>query len=195
MSIDVKGVLDELNSIEERREAILKGNRDILMSCRKAIVSIHQQKLGDASKYIKEAENKLSELRSKARDDLYYYLINTETELVEARSLFAIANKEALPTFTTLNVKGASYILGLLDCIGELKRMTLDLIRYDKYEEALKIFDIMQNIYSSTMQFAIYDNIVQGVRRKLDQNRILIESVREVITEESRRRIFLDKLK
>lgn len=195
MSIDVKEIFDELNSIEERREAILKGNRDILMSCRKAIVSIHQQKLEDASKYITEAENKLLELRSKANDDLYYYLINTETELVEAKSLFAIANKETLPTYANLNVKGASYILGLLDCIGELKRMTLDLIRYDKYEEAVKIFEMMQEIYSSTMQFAIYDNIVQGVRRKLDQNRILIESVREVITEESRRRTFLDKLK
>ena len=195
MGIDVKDILDELNSIEERREAILKGNRDILMSCRKAIVSIHQNRLEDASKYIKEAEVKLLELRDKAKDDLYYYLINTEAELVEAKSLFAIANKDTLPTYASLNVKGASYILGLLDCIGELKRMTLDLIRYDKYEEAVKIFDIMQDIYSSTMQFAIYDNIVQGVRRKLDQNRILIESVREVVTEEARRRIFLEKIK
>lgn len=195
MNIDLKEIIDELNSIEERREVILKGNRDVLMSCRKAIVSIHQQKLDDASKYIKEAEDKLLELRSKAKDDLYYYLINTEAELVEAKILFAIANKDSLPSYPSLNVKGSSYILGLLDCIGELKRMTLDLIRYDKYEEALTAFEIMECIYSSAMQFAVYDNIVQGVRRKLDQNRILIESVREVITEESRRRIFLDKLR
>ena len=192
--MDTTKLIQELDSIEERREAILKGVRDILINCRKAIISIHNSKIDEAKQYIKQTEEQLSNLRLKARDDLYYYLINVEAEYVEAKALLAIIDSKAILDYDSLDVKPSSYILGMLDCIGELKRIALDLIRDDKYGEAVRIFDIMQEIYSSLMPLAIYDNIVQGLRRKLDQNRLIIESVREVITEEARRRSFLNEL-
>ncbi|RMF31621.1 MAG: RNA-binding protein [Candidatus Nitrosothermus koennekii] len=197
MSINnsIDKIMNELSSIEERRELILKGIRDILMYARKAIVLIHKSDLDEAKKHIDLMDVKHKELKELAMDDLYYYLINAETEIVEAKSLYAIASDHNLPLYEELNVKGSSYILGLLDCIGEMKRMILDLLRNDNYHKALRLFKFMEDIYSMLMPFAVYDNIMQGVRRKLDQDRILIESVREVITEESRRRAFLDELK
>jgi translin len=194
ISNSIDKIMNELSSIEERRELILKGIRDILMYARKSIVAIHKSDLDEAKKYIGLMDIKHKELKELASDDLYYYLINAETEIVEAKSLYAIATDNNLPLYEELDVKGNSYILGLLDCIGEMKRMILDLLRNDNYHKALRLFKLMEDIYSMLMPFTVYDNIMQGVRRKLDQDRILIESVREVITEESRRRAFLDEL-
>ncbi len=187
-------IMKELSSIEERRERILKGIRDILIYTRKIISSIHRGDLEDAKKNIAIVDKKEEELRAYAGNDLYYYLMDAETEIVEAKILYAIALNNNIPRRKELDVKGSSYLLGILDSIGEIKRMILDLLRNDRYEEALRLFGLMEDIYSSIMPFVIYDNILPGFRKKLDQDRIIIESVREIITEEARRRIFLSKL-
>ena len=44
---------------------------------------------------------------------------------------------------------------------------------------------------SNALSFAVYDNVAQGVKRKLDVGRILIEDTRATITEEARRRDFI----
>ncbi len=194
----INRIMDELDSIERRREAILKGIRDILMYCRKAIVAIHSRDLPKAMDYIsiseKKAEKKHEELKEYADDDLSHYLVTAESEMLEAKVLYAIANNDDLPAYDG-KVMVTSYILGLLDCIGEMKRMVLDHLRNDEYDKAVNLFKMMEGIYSLLIPSAAYDNILQGIRRKLDLNRILIESVREVITEESRRKAFLKELK
>jgi translin len=52
----------------------------------------------------------------------------------------------------------------------------------------------MQEIYSAIYPFSIYDNIVNGIRKKLDVCKILIENTRELITEESRRSVLIGSL-
>jgi translin len=49
----------------------------------------------------------------------------------------------------------------------------------------------MQEIYNALYHFAVYDNFVSGIRKKLDVCRILIENTRELMTEESRRTILI----
>ena len=80
-----------------------------------------------------------------------------------------------------------SYVLGLLDCIGELKRQVFDKIRIDNIDEATRIFEIMENLYLQLYTFSMYDKVVKEARRKIDVNRILVDDVRSVITEEKRR--------
>jgi translin len=52
----------------------------------------------------------------------------------------------------------------------------------------------MQEIYNAVYPFSIYDNIVNGIRKKLDVCKILIENTRELITEESRRSLLIGSL-
>lgn len=73
--------------------------------------------------------------------------------------------------------------------------MVYDMIRYGKYDKAESLFIVMQELYSDVYPFAIYDNIVNGIRKKLDVSKILIENTRELITEESRRSMLIRSLK
>jgi len=84
--------------------------------------------------------------------------------------------------------------LGLLDCIGELKRLVLDNNRKDRLKEANRIFNVMENLYIVLYPIERYDKIVKEARRKLDVNRILVEETRAVITEEIRRNHFINAL-
>ena len=80
-----------------------------------------------------------------------------------------------------------SYVLGLLDCVGELKRQVFDKIRTNEIDEAVRIFEIMESLYLQLYTFSMYDKVVKEARRKIDVNRILVDDVRSVITEEKRR--------
>jgi len=93
-----------------------------------------------------------------------------------------------------MKVSKESYILGLLDCIGELKRLMLDNIRKDQLKEANRIFNVMENLYLILYPFAMFDKIVKEARRKLDVNRSLVEESRAIITEEIRRNHFVKAL-
>jgi translin len=73
--------------------------------------------------------------------------------------------------------------------------MVYDMVRLGRYEQAELLFGVMQEIYSNIYPFSIYDNIVNGIRKKLDICKILIENTRELITEESRRSILIESLK
>ncbi len=190
----IDAITADLKNVQERRESLIKGTRDVILLCSKSIVAMHNGKYADASQQAGKAKELLDKLRQTAKEDLYRYLISAETELVEANALQAIISGSNIPAVQTLNVNGHSYILGLLDCVGELKRLVYDSIRNGKSDDAKNLFELMEQIYVTLSPLAIYDNIVQGVRRKLDVARILIEDTRAAITEDSRRLAMLDAI-
>jgi translin len=49
----------------------------------------------------------------------------------------------------------------------------------------------MEELFIQLSPYAIYENVVQGVRRKLDVSRRLVEDTRAAITEEVRRAEFI----
>ena len=84
-------------------------------------------------------------------------------------------------------IRDRSYVLGLLDCVGELKRKVFDEMRTGDIDEAIRFFEIMENLYLQLYTFSLYDKVVKEARRKIDVNRILVDDVRSAITEEKRR--------
>jgi translin len=184
----------DLKNIQERRESLIKGVRDVTLLCSKSIVSLHNAKYEDSSQQMHRAKELLLELRKSAQQDLYRYVIPAETELVEAKVLQAIICGSGIPSIQSLEVHHEAYILGLLDCIGELKRLVYDSIRKGKNDAGKNLFELMEQIYITLYPLAIYDNIVHGMRRKLDIARILIEDTRAAITEDSRRQSMLEAI-
>src|ERR687886_1722928 len=178
---------EDLKNVEERREILIKGSRDVVMFCSKSIVALHRNEIEEAQNKMNQAKIMLDESRQYAKTDLNRYIIVAEQELVEAYALKSVVQDSPLPDLNELNVSGSSYITGLLDCIGEIKRMVYDRMRTGRGEDAAKLFSLMQDIYSSVYPFAVYDHLISGMRRKLDVAKMLIEDIRAVVTEETRR--------
>ena len=176
-----------LEKTNSKREFLIKNNRETVILCSQAIISIHKSDLNVAKKKIAKAKSELTKLKQKTSGDLVRYIITPEQEFVEAASLLAIIECKEIPSVKSLNVSDESYILGLLDCIGELKRQVIDRIRVGDSKRATQLFDVMENLYLLLYPFASYDKIVKETRRKLDVNRMLVEETRSVLTEEIRR--------
>jgi translin len=195
-SADIQSSLEEidksLKDVQDRREKLIKGTRDVVMLCSKSIVAMHHSELEDAKSKMDQAKTMLEEFRKYARQDLYRYITVAEQELVEAYALKSVMDNMPMPSMGELDVTGESYLTGLLDCVGEIKRLVYDRMRSGKGKDAEKLFATMEEIYNAIYPFAVYDNIVSGLRKKLDVARMLIEDIRATVTEESRRKALIE---
>jgi len=180
-------ITKSLAKTQDTREFLLKNTREIIILCSRSIIAIHKGDLIVGKNNLKQAEILLKKYKKKAIGGLRRYLITPEQEFVEAACLMAIVEKKEMPSDTKLSVMPESYVLGLLDCVGELKRQVFDKIRIGEIDEAVRIFEIMENLYLQLYTFSMYDKVVKEARRKIDVNRILVDDVRSVITEEKRR--------
>jgi len=190
----LQGISKSLKASNASREFLIKNTRDVVILCSHSIIAVHKGDLRLAKQKLKKAEVVLKKNQKKAGDKFQKYIITPEQEFVEAHSFLAVVENKEIPSLKSLKVSEVSYILGLLDCIGELKRLVLDNIRKGQLEKADRIFDVMENLYQTLYPFALYDKIVKEARRKLDVNRILVEETRAVITEEIRRNHFVKAL-
>ena len=192
MSLDAaKESLDSiarsLSEVHDAREYLIRNTRDVIILCSRSIAAVHRGDMECAESKATEAERLLVSHREKAGAALAGHLAVAEQELVEARALIAIASHRPVPSAAELGAPAGAYVLGLLDCIGELKRLVLDRIRDGDGDEARRVFEVMQELYEAAYPFTTLDKVLKDARRKLDVNRSLIESVRAAVTEESRR--------
>ena len=176
-----------LGNIQDSREFLLKNTRETIILCSRAIIAVHKNDIKTGKNNLKKAESLLKKYKKKATGDLRRYIITPEQEFVEAACLIAVVENKEIPSEKKLGVMPESYVLGLLDCIGELKRMVFDKIRIGEIDRATRIFEIMENLYLQLYTFSMYDKVVKEARRKIDVNRILVDDVRSAITEEKRR--------
>ncbi len=70
-----------LKDLEDRRETLIKGTRDIIILCSKAIVSIHNSDIASAEVILNQAKTSLRKFKGIAGMDLDKYLSVPEQEL------------------------------------------------------------------------------------------------------------------
>ena len=187
VKLSLNKITKSLGEVQDSREFLLKNTREIIILCSRSIIAVHKGDLKEGKKKLKQAEKLLKKYRKKATGQLRRYLITPEQEFVEAACLIAIIGKKEIPSDKKLAVMPESYVLGLLDCIGELKRNVFDKIRIGQIDDATRVFEIMEELYLQLYTFSMYDKVVKEARRKIDVNRILVDDVRSAITEEKRR--------
>ena len=194
---DVQTSLNEfserMTQLESNREALIKETREVNLLCSKAIILLHQNKLAEAETLLEKSSILINNLKTHVIFDLERYLWPAEQEYVEASILKEIVQKKSnISNHYTLNVSLNAYVTGLLDCIGEIKRMIYDCLRKNEFDFSISLFEIMQYIYSLIYPFSAYDNVLPGIRKKSDVSKRLIDDVRITITEEYRRSLFLN---
>ena len=181
----------ELKQKEEVKEEIQKNMRRATRLSKQAILYIHQTRLTEAKKLLKETSRLFTNLNklSENHPDLFYSgLVDAAfQEYAEAQVLLNVVEKEQFVSPESLGVPSIDYVLGLSDVIGELRRRALDMLRKGNVKMAEKCLGIMEQIYSELMAMDDAYMLIPGLRRKSDVARHVIEATRGDITIESRR--------
>ncbi len=168
----------------ERRDRVLKDSRDVISACSRTIIYVHTGKAEEAGKELSRAKSLLGSLKKSSGGSASRYVISPEAEFVEASAVVALASGKPVPSIESLGASPEAYLLGLLDAVGELKRLVLDSIMQRKLAKAKRYFGVMQDLYSLCSPMAAYDHVVNGTRRKIDVARMLVEDTRGLLAEE-----------
>ena len=168
----------------QRRDRVLKDTRDVISASSRAIISVHTGKLKEGERELAKARALMHELRKSSDPSLSRYLVSPEAEVVEASAVVSLAKGKAVPSMESLGASPEAYLLGLLDTVGELKRLVLDSILRRKLARAKRYFEVMEELYSACAPLAVYDHVVNGARRKIDVARMLVEDTRGLLAVE-----------
>jgi translin len=168
----------------DRRDRVLKETRDVISACSRSIIDVHTGKPKDAEKELAKAKSLLHSLKKASDGSVARYLISPEAEYVEASAVIALSKGKSVPSMEALDASPEAYLLGLLDAIGELKRLVLDSILQRKVAKAKHYFSVMEELYSMCSPMAVFDHVVNGARRKIDVARMLVEDTRGLLAEE-----------
>ncbi|MCD6469535.1 translin family protein [Candidatus Bathyarchaeota archaeon] len=192
-------IQEEILKKDEIRQEIQNIVRKTTRLSKQAIFLAHKDRIEDAENLLKEASGNLSKLDeiSKTYPDLYYSgLVNSAfEEYAEANLFLKIISEGKFVGPREIGVPSESYVLGLADVIGELRRRSLDLIRKGNVRDAEKCLEIMETIYAEIISRDDLLILISGLRRKCDIARRIIEATRGDVTVEIRRSMLNNAMK
>ncbi len=184
-------IQEDLNEKEKVREEIQRDMRKATRLSKQAIQVTHQERFDDAIALLNEAKGLFSKLRetSKNYPHIFYsgFVAAAFEEHAEAYILLTLIKENRFIGPNEIEVPIIPYLLSLGDVIGELRRRVLNLIRKGDVKASEKCLEIMENIYLELTALDDAYVIVNGLRRKCDVARKLIELTRGDITIEVRR--------
>jgi translin len=139
-----------------------------------------------AHDHLDEARTLVSDLNKNKDDyaDLFYagYTQDALKEYAEAMITHAVIQKEPLPTPEELEIEYATYLKGLAETAGELRRRCMDILRHNEIEEAERLLGIMDEIYAVLVTMDYPNAITYGLRRLTDIVRGVTERTRGDMT-------------
>jgi len=184
---DLASVQKQLVHYDEAREAVLSLSRTATRLAGSSILEIHRGDMEAASNTLRKVEQTLSKIEILANDFSEFKtssgVIVAFQEYVEAMTLRSFAQSERIPTISELKTDNRSYVLGLLDAVGEFRRMALNCLRRGEVRKAEKLLGAMEGVYDD-LQTLEHTSIIPTFRVKMDADRRIIESTRgDVVTE------------
>ena len=197
----MKGIQEDLDKEDAIREKILPEVRKIIRNSGSAIRATHKGEFEKAKELNDESYKIIVsfEEMQKSYPLIYYknYVIDAQQEFCESQVFYSLVKKENIEKITpkSLNILNISYLLGLADVIGELRRYTLDSIREEKIEKAEEALENMTDIYENLISFDYPSGLTPGLRKKCDVARGIIERTRGDLTMSLQLYKFTKKLK
>jgi translin len=179
-------IQDALSAKTSVRDQALRRSRELTRLCAQAIRATHREEWDEAAAKIAQARKKAAKLVTdlKGFPDLYYagYSQDALKEYVEACLTYALVRNEPLASPRSLNVEPATYLGGLAEAATELRRRVLDIIRHEHSEEAERLLQAMDAIYTELVAVDYADAITHGLRRRTDILRGVLERTRGDLT-------------
>ncbi len=126
-------IREHLDAKYAAREEALKLAREVVRAAANAVRAAHRGEFEAAEALLAEGRQKLqaaTQLLAEHPDILWAGFIgDAAKELVEAHVTFAVIANRPVPGPEELKVEPLSYLQGLAEAVGELRRHLLDLIR------------------------------------------------------------------
>jgi len=169
------------------RDKALSVSRSLIRHCALAIRAVHRDDIEAMNKNLDEATTLAEALKTDLMEeypDLYYagYTQDALKEFVEAKVTCALIKEKPLVTLDELDVPHATYLKGLSEVVGELRRRTLDELRSGYSQETERLLNYMDEIYAVLVTMDYPNAITYGLRRQTDIARSIIERTRGDIT-------------
>jgi len=185
--------MDHLEEIAERihqsfetrtaaRDRALSQARLLIRHCANAIRAVHRNENENVEEHLREARLLVDALRGDLSPypDLFHagYTQDALKEYAEANLVYALVNNKSIPSPIELHLEDATYLQGLAEAAGELRRRCLDLLLKENSEEAERMLSYMDDIYGVLVTMDYPDAITGGLRRLTDVLRGITERTR-----------------
>jgi len=191
-------IVESKDIVKKCRESITSAH-----SANAAIPGNQEDALKEAQEKAEKAGEILKKLQKQVKNiygrfwshDLNEFFINAEQEVVEAFSTLAVIKQEEIPprdipfrfqdpylkTETTVKVSDLAYIFGLLDCVGELKRVIMDSLNRDDSDFAKNVFIDMQELFKKLEPLTQFSNSFHYLKPKIDAARYAVNDAKKLV--------------
>jgi len=205
----VSGLTDNLESIASQireglsakdaaREKVLPLCREVIRHCGNAIRAVHRREFDQASELLASARNRLAEAELGISDcgELGYagFVRDARKEFAEGSITLALVTGKRLPSPDELGIDAASYLNGLGEAVGELRRYLLDSMRRGNLSQGEELLSAMDDIYNTLVSMDFPDAITGGLRHTTDMVRGVLERTRSDLTLAMEQKRLVDKL-
>lgn len=168
------------------RDQALKQARMLTRFCANSIRAVHREEYELAREHLASAQDLVDSLNTNLADhpDIYFagYTQDALKEFAEASITYALINNQPLPTPQDLDIPNNTYLKGLAETAGELRRKCMDILRHGHSKEAEILLGHMDDIYGVLVTIDYPDAITGGLRRLTDIVRGVTERTRGDLT-------------
>lgn len=179
-------IREQFEQMNSARDLAYQQSRSLISLCARSIRAIHRDEWETAESLIAQAKIATDQLVAGVQDYpvLYYagYTQDAVKEFVEANLTYALVRDLPLPRPEDLGAEYNTWLNGLAEAATELRRRILDIIRHGHSDEAERLLDAMDQIYSVLVTFDFNDSITGGLRRRTDTVRAVLERTRGDVT-------------
>ena len=180
-------IREQFEALNSARDKALLQTRTLTRHCAHAIRAVHREERENAEKELEAAKKIVDGICATLREEypsLYFagYTQDALKEYAEAKIVYALVDDLALPTPEEMDMEPATYLKGLAEAVGEMRRRVLDILRGGHSNEAERLLSHMDEIYNVLVTMDYPDAVTYGLRRQTDICRSIIERTRGDIT-------------
>ena len=184
--------IEQLTARNQAREQALSISREVVRRSANAIRAVHRGELDEARRLIDQAGLRLQEadpIRHQ-NPEIYYagFLMDARKEYSEANITLAVISGGDIPQPKDLGVEPSTYLNGLAEVIGELRRYILDSLRRESFDRCDELMEVMDEIYGILVTVDFPEAVTGGLRRSTDMMRGVLERTRGDLTMALRQR-------
>ena len=172
----------DLAARDEAREKMLPLCRDAIRFCSQAIRAIHRQEFPVAATNLDMAGQAATAVEAFPELGSAGIVRDAQKELAEGHITLSLVSGRELPSPDDLHIEGATYLNGLGEAVGEVRRYVLDSMRHGDLSRGEELLGIMDDVYSVLVTMDYPDALTGGLRRTTDMVRGVLERTRSDLT-------------